>query len=264
MSRRWKWPGAHLICLMRHGILWWKLVHNCNLGISSPQGSRRMAPPQASPPLWPLSLVCHQVWPVQSIVYIWSWDWNSKRLRYHCISCRPNWNSQHKKEFVLMPLRHTTQGFLPDFRITSTPRQDIRTLVLPMMTLPSISIFQRISFSCSSSSNSEMMIRSSAYRFHRVTLYENLVRVLSELRWTVGSSGKSLCEHPLSHWTLHSGCNQRALCWWHFHTCSDVFSRSTTAVYSVLLMAWCFSGNWRSINMALVVLHPGMEPNYVS
>ena len=57
---RWGWAGAHWVCLKRHGILWWKRVHNHYPRIISPLGIRRMAPPQASPyPLWPLPLACH-------------------------------------------------------------------------------------------------------------------------------------------------------------------------------------------------------------
>ena len=44
-----------------HGVLWWQRVHSRHLRINSPQGSRRMAPPQSSPfPLWPLSLVIYR------------------------------------------------------------------------------------------------------------------------------------------------------------------------------------------------------------
>ena len=43
---------------------------------------------------------------------------------------------------------------------------------------------------------------------------------LPELWWSVGGSGKSLGEHPLSHWTPHLANNQHALCFWHLLTCS--------------------------------------------
>ena len=88
MSGRWEQAGAHWICPMWHGLLWWYWVHNCHLRKSSLQGNRRMAPPQASPdPLWPLSLVCHLlVWPVQCNVYTWSWHQTSDGQGCHCIS----------------------------------------------------------------------------------------------------------------------------------------------------------------------------------
>ena len=73
-----------------------------------------------------------------------------------------------KVEFVLTPLRHTSQWSLTDFWSTSSPGPQIRTLCLPMLTcnpFPSMLVFQRISFCCNSSSNSVMTTRSSAYRF---------------------------------------------------------------------------------------------------
>ena len=55
------WAGVHWIGPMRHGALGWHRVHNRHPKISSPQGSRRMAPPQSSPcPLWSLSLVIYR------------------------------------------------------------------------------------------------------------------------------------------------------------------------------------------------------------
>ena len=90
--------GAHWICPMQHSILQWKQVHNCQLRISSPQGNRRMAPPQASPyPLWPatglpsIDLAC------QYVVYTWSWDWASESERYRYICCGLNWSNLHRK-----------------------------------------------------------------------------------------------------------------------------------------------------------------------
>ena len=75
---------------------------------------------------------------------------------------------QSKVEFVLTPLRHTTQGYLSDFWGTSSPDPDISALILPMLTrspFSSLLIFQSTRFSCSSSSDSVMMTKSSAYRF---------------------------------------------------------------------------------------------------
>ena len=45
--------GAHGICPMGHGILWWKGYNNCHLGINSRRGNKKMAPPQASSFLLP-------------------------------------------------------------------------------------------------------------------------------------------------------------------------------------------------------------------
>ena len=44
--------------------------------------------------------------------------------------------------------------------------------------------------------------------FPKNILYRTLGRGLPKLWLRVGGSGKSLGQHPLSHWTLHSGCNQ--------------------------------------------------------
>ena len=99
------------------------------------------------------------------------------------------------------------QETLSDFWSTSGPGPDIRTLVLPILTqslFPSMLVFKRISFSC--------------------ILYETHGRRLPEQWWPVGESGKSLGEHPFSHWTLNSGCNQRVLCTYNFHTCLAWFA----------------------------------------
>ena len=69
------------------------------------------------------------------------------------------------------PPQETSQphpGSLPDFWSTSSPSQDIRTFVLPMLNqspFPSMLVFQGISFCCNSSCNSMMMTKSSAYKF---------------------------------------------------------------------------------------------------
>ena len=84
-------------------------------------------------------------------------------------------------------------------------------------------VFHRINFSCSSSSNSvSMMIRSSSNWFSQVHPVQNSWEraSLSEPSWTMWGSGKNLGEHPYSHWSQHSGCNQHALCVGHFHTFS--------------------------------------------
>ena len=125
--------------------------------------------------------------------------------------------------------------------------------------------------------------------FPRDILYETLARGLPEVRWIVGGSSKSLGEHPLSHWTLCSGCNQHALCFWfsymlcmsrtshpstpslwraHQITClgtwSNAFSRLTKAMFHVLLTAQNICCNWRTMDMASVVLHPGKKTNCMS
>ena len=68
ISGRWGPALAHWICpnATRHLVM-----EASTQPPSSPQGNRRMAPPQASLyPLWPLSLVCHLlVWSVQYTVY---------------------------------------------------------------------------------------------------------------------------------------------------------------------------------------------------
>ena len=116
------------------------------------------------------SLVCHLlVWPIQFIVY-------TRKLgsgfRGPEIPLHFSWTQMEQPpcnmEFVPTPLRHTAQGSLQDFWSTSSPGLDIRTLVLPMLTwspFPSMLAFQRISLSCSSSSDSLMMSRLSACRF---------------------------------------------------------------------------------------------------
>ena len=123
--------------------------------------------------------------------------------------------------------------------------------------------------------------------FPGTSCMKTLARRLPE-PWAVGGSSKSLGEHPLSHWTLHSGCKQHAICFWFSYmlcmsrtshssmlslwraqiTClgtwSNAFSRLTKAMYSVLLTAWNISCNWCTMNMASVVLHPGKKPNSMS
>ena len=82
--------------------------------------------------------------------------------------------------------------------------------ILARSSILSVLVFQRISCSCSSSSESEMMARSSAYRFsqrHPVrNCWERVFRTVMKR-----SSGKSPGELFLSHWTFHSGCCQQPL-----------------------------------------------------
>ena len=134
---------------MRHGILWWKWVHNRHFSISSPGlSSTGLACPVHH---FRLKLRSDSRWPEIPLHLLWT------QLE----------QPPERIEFVPMPLSHTAQGFLLDFWSTSSPRPDTRTLVLPMLTwspFPSMLVFQRISSSCSSSSDWEM-IRSSAYMF---------------------------------------------------------------------------------------------------
>ena len=63
--------------------------------------------------------------------------------------------------------------------------------------------------------------RSSWYRFSQGhPVWNSLVRASRPEMKQKRGSGKSLAEHPLSHLTLHPGCNQNTLCFWHFHTSS--------------------------------------------
>ena len=60
-ARMRTWAGAHWRGPILLSTLWWRRVHSRHPRIISPQGSRRMAPPQCSPfPLWPLSLVIYR------------------------------------------------------------------------------------------------------------------------------------------------------------------------------------------------------------
>ena len=180
-----------------------------------------MAPPQASPyPLWPLSLVCHQlVQLVQYTIYTWTWDTTAFLLN-------PTKNPPQEMEFMPMPLGHTAQMSLPDLWSSWSPGPGHLHAGFP-----------------------------------RDILYETPWWELPGLRWNRrGVQAKSLGEHPLSHLTLHPGCNQNTmllafsykLCmsstshssmpslqrahqmtcygtWW------NAFSRWTKAMYSVLL-----------------------------
>ena len=210
-------------------------------------------------------------WPAQYTVYTWRWDQACFRwpdIPLLLLRTQLEQPTQ-KTKFVSTPLRHTVQVFFSDFWSTSIPGPDIRTFVLSMLTqspFHPMLVFLRISFSCDSSSDSEMMTRSSAYRFsqgHSVgKSWERASRTTTNSR----VSGKILGEHPLSHGTLHSGCNQHGLCFLQFHACSvwaapDDTPGSTKAVFSVLLMAWVVSCNWCTMNMASVMLRPGIKTN---
>ena len=118
---------------------------------------------------------------------------------------------------------------------------------------------------------------------------ETLGRALPELWWTIKGSSKSLGERPLSHWTLPSGFNQHALCFWHFYTCSVWATAATHKcqageepsrwhVWVLDRMPFpdqqrpCTMSNWRHKTflvtgvqwMTSVLLRPGMKPNCMS
>ena len=125
---------------------------------------------------------------------------------------------QQKMEFVPTPLRHTSHGSLRDFWSTSSPSPDIKTLVLPMFTrspFHSMLVFQRISFCLIAPAVQSWWPGHLHTGFPSDILYE------THVKWLLGTwatVSKSLGKRPLSHCTLHSGCNQHALCFWPFHT----------------------------------------------
>ena len=120
-----------------------------------------------------------------------------------------------------MPLRHMPQRSLSDFWSALSPCQDIRTLVLPMLTRSPF-------LPCWYSRGSASVVIPPAIQWwwpshlHQCLpgdiLYETPGRELPELCRTVRGSSKSLGECSLSHCTLHLGCNQHTL--WLIHTCS--------------------------------------------
>ena len=117
-----------------------------------------------------------------------------------------------KMEFVRMPSRPTPQGSSPDFWSISSPDPDIRTLVLPMLTrsaFPSMLVFQRISFYCSSSRESVMMTKLSAYRFSQGHPVRNFWERAS--RTVINSKGSTALVK--SHFRTE-------IYFWCFHACS--------------------------------------------
>ena len=75
-----------------------------------------MAPPQASPyPLWPLSLVWHQL--VQLVQYtIYTWTWDTTAFLVNLTKHPPQ-----EMEFMPMPLWHTAQMSLPNLWSSWSP-----------------------------------------------------------------------------------------------------------------------------------------------
>ena len=76
--------------------------------------------------------------------------------------------------------------------------------------------------------------------------------------------------HTCPVWAASATFKYRVLQWVHqmtrLHTRPNAFSSSTNAMYTccVLLMARNVSCNWRTMNMAYVVLRPGLKPNCIS
>ena len=165
MRGRWWRAEAHWICPMRHGILWWNRIHNWHLRINSPQGNKDGTTSSFSLTtvtsvigLPSSGLACQ----VHRLHLKLGSGFRGQEVPLHFFWIQLEQPPQ-KREFVLIPMRYTPQWSLLDL-CTS----DIRTLVLPMVTrspFPSMLVFLMISFSCSSSSVSVMVSRSSACRF---------------------------------------------------------------------------------------------------
>ena len=209
-----------------HDILWWKWVHNRHQMISSPQGSIRMTQPQASPfPLWVLSLAWHLlVWPVQYI---------------HRLHLKLEFGFKN----AIQNARDTTPSLVNSTGTTSTENWVFVNILGTHGAVVSAGLLKLIksrpryldlgfahidlkSFSLHSGLSEDQLLLQFPRQWcpghlHRIyILYKTFGWGLPE-RWrTVVGSGESLVEPSLSHWTLHSGCNQHALCFWHFHTCS--------------------------------------------
>ena len=195
--------------------------------------------------------------------------------------------------FVTTPLRFTAQGSLLDFWKTPSPGPDIRCLVLPMWSLsplPSILVFQRINFSYSSSGDSVIIIRSSVYRFcqgHHVRNFCEKAsgtvinsRGLRQKPWRIPifTLNSSLRLQPTRNillafsymlYTNHTRHSSTSSLRWAYQmtrldTRSIAFSKSTKAMYSVLMTPLSFSCSWCPMRVASVVLRPDMEPNCMS
>ena len=159
MSGRWGRSGADWICPMHPHILWWKWVQNRHLRTNSPWGKGRMAPAEAFSAHGDL---CH--W---SAIY-----WIGMSPTPFTPEAERHQRARDTTVFLWTQLEQPPQ------RSTSSPRPDIRTLVLPMVTFPSILVFQRISFFCSFS-NDSMMTRSLVYRFSYGHLWERASRTVN-------------------------------------------------------------------------------------
>ena len=149
-------------------------------------------------------------------VYTRSWHLASENWRYHCISCEPNWNSLHRKwSLHRCPWVTRHRGLCQTSRAHWVTAQISGPWFCPCWTTV-------LFLSCCSSRGSASLAIPPVIKkwwlghlhigFPRDILDKTFGRGLTELWWTVRGSGKSLGEHPPSHWTLHSGCNQNALC----------------------------------------------------
>ena len=104
-----------------------------------------------------------------------------------------------KMEFVLTPLRHMVPGFLPDFRNTSRPSPDIRTLVLPtsksLSVHVSLPVDQLLVQFLQRFSDDNQVILIQLSKGHPVwNSWERASRTVKNSK----VSGKSLDEHPLT------------------------------------------------------------------
>ena len=90
---------------------------------SSPQGSRRMAPPQSSPsPLWPLSLVIYRYGQFTRLHPDVGSGFSVPEITLYLLWTQLE-QATHKLNFVLTPKRHQAQGCLSDFWSISGPVQ---------------------------------------------------------------------------------------------------------------------------------------------
>ena len=110
MSGRWGWAlgqGAHWIGPMLHGTLW---VHSRPARLISPQGSRRMAPPQSSPfPLWPMSLVINKFGQPSTSFTPKGSGFRLPEIALHLQGTQLE-QATRKPHFVLTPERQIAQG----------------------------------------------------------------------------------------------------------------------------------------------------------
>ena len=146
-------------------------------------------------------------------VHTWSWDQAPDGRGYHCISCGSNWNTHLRKWSRVDTRRHS---ICRTSEVHWVPVQLSETWFCPYWT--EVLFLTRYPYSLTAIQ--WWWTGHLQAGFLTDILYETPVRGLAEPWWNVGDSSKSSGEHPLSHWILHSSCNQHILCIWHFHTCS--------------------------------------------
>ena len=171
-----------------------------------------MTSPQAFPiPLWPLSLFCPlQVWPVQSIASPEDGSgFRIPEIQQHLLWTQVEQQSQ--KIFLPTPKQHMAQETHAQFLEHRKFRPGYQDLSFANSLFPSVLDFQRTNFSCSSSSDYADQV--TAYRISIVHHVWNLWEKDFQYSewWTIGGSGTSLGELPLSPQTLQPVCNQHAL-----------------------------------------------------